>query len=226
MARGENDACYADAYRLLYFARSKQVSILNGIVEELAKRQDRNGYWAHEYPNPFATAAVVHALHAAKQAGADVSDAMVRRAADAIAKTRGRDREQAYMAGRRPSSGKDSMARTPMCELALLESSQGTVDDVAEALELYWKHREKLDAVRVSDFHADNELGGFFYFHGVFHSAESVFALEADQQKKHLARFREQILSLPEIDGSFIDSHELGKSYGTAMALLVLSRTR
>ena len=27
---------------------------------------------------------------------------------------------------------------------------------------------------------------------------------------------------LPEIDGSFIDSHELGKSYGTAMALLSL----
>jgi hypothetical protein len=34
------------------------------------------------------------------------------------------------------------------------------------------------------------------------------------------------VLSIPEFDGSFIDSHELGKSYGTAMALLVLKRAR
>jgi hypothetical protein len=30
------------------------------------------------------------------------------------------------------------------------------------------------------------------------------------------------MLAIPEIDGSFIDSHELGKCYGTAMALLTL----
>ena len=45
-------------------------------------------------------------------------------------------------------------------------------------------------------------------------------------------RFRDQIetirgcdfhlLAIPELDGSFIDSHELGKSYGTAMRLLTL----
>jgi len=42
----------------------------------------------------------------------------------------------------------------------------------------------------------------------------------------HLAKFRAQVLAVPEWDGSFVDSHELGKSYGTAMALLILRRVR
>ncbi|MEZ6095879.1 MAG: hypothetical protein R3C03_16885 [Pirellulaceae bacterium] len=36
-------------------------------------------------------------------------------------------------------------------------------------------------------------------------------------------RQREIILQIPEIDGCFVDSHELGRCYGTAMALLSLS---
>jgi hypothetical protein len=30
-------------------------------------------------------------------------------------------------------------------------------------------------------------------------------------------------LKLPELDGCFVDSHELGRVYGTAMALLCLA---
>ena len=31
-------------------------------------------------------------------------------------------------------------------------------------------------------------------------------------------------MALPEIDGCFVDSHEIGRCYGTAMALLCLAR--
>jgi len=31
------------------------------------------------------------------------------------------------------------------------------------------------------------------------------------------------VLAIPEIDGCFVDSHEIGRSYGTAMALMCLS---
>ena len=31
---------------------------------------------------------------------------------------------------------------------------------------------------------------------------------------------------IPEMDGSFVDSHEIGRSYGTAMALLTLANVR
>jgi hypothetical protein len=37
---------------------------------------------------------------------------------------------------------------------------------------------------------------------------------------------RERLLQYPEIDGTFLDSEELGRSYGTAMALLILANTK
>ena len=33
------------------------------------------------------------------------------------------------------------------------------------------------------------------------------------------------IMAMPEIDGCFVDSHEIGRCYGTAMALLCLARS-
>lgn len=219
--RGKNEDCYADAYRLLYFAKKKDAKRMNAIVEKIASRQTRSGLWAHEYPNPFATAAVVHGLAVAKAAGADVPDAMMKRAAEALAKPRGDGGRQPYATGR-ASSEKNSMARTAMCELALFECGAGTIEDVGKGVESYFRHLASLEAVRVCDFHADQELGGFFYFHGVFHTTEAAVAVK---DPKHLKRLREQVLALPEIDGSFVDSHELGKGYGTAMALLILRRT-
>ncbi len=225
MNRGDNEECYADAYRLMYFARTADVQRMDEVVGKLAAQQ-RDGSWAHEYPNPFATAAAVHSLALAKKAGADVPDVLFRKAAEALAKTRGTGGRQAYLNGRRPGSEKNSVVRSPMCELALHECGKGSLDDVASALDAYWRGLAALEAVRVTDFHADEELGGFFYFHGVFHACEAAMALPEAKRKPHLAKFQAQMLAIPEIDGSFIDSHELGKSYGTAMALLVLKRTQ
>ena len=42
------------------------------------------------------------------------------------------------------------------------------------------------------------------------------------ERAPHWQKFIALLQDIPEIDGSFIDSHELGRSYGTAMALLTL----
>jgi hypothetical protein len=224
---GQNEECYAHAYRLLYFAKKKDVPTMNKIVLKVAALQDKDGFWGHEYPNPFASAAVVHCLYLARQAGADVPDSYFRKAADALTKTRGDGGRQAYDSSRPASSEKNSMGRMAPCELALFECGKGSLENVAVALDAYWRHLERLEAIRVCDFHSDEELGGFFFFHAVFHSCEAARALPDEAKKKeHLAKFRAQVMSIPEWDGSFLDSHELGKSYGTAMALLILSRTR
>jgi hypothetical protein len=104
--------------------------------------------------------------------------------------------------------------------LALYECGKGSLEGVAAGVDQYWKHRSRLEAVRVCDNHADGELAGFFYFNSVFHTLEAALAAG-----KPVGPFRDQILAIPEPDGSFVDSHELGKSYGTAMALLILRRT-
>jgi hypothetical protein len=110
--------------------------------------------------------------------------------------------------------------------VARLFARRGTRKEVAEALDNYWKHYSRLDQVRTCDFHSDGELAGFFFFHNTYNSIVAFKALEQDRQEPHRKRFLEEIVRLPEIDGAFVDSHELGKAYATGMALLCLSKLR
>jgi hypothetical protein len=220
--RGQNEEMYADAYRLIYLSKKadKPVETMNAIVKRLAASQNRIGWWAHEYPNPFCTAAVMQALWMAKKCGAQGVDPLLERASAAVKTTRGVSGRQAYQAMGQPSGAKDSMARSAMCEGALFMAGQAKPENIEAALADYWKHLDRLQGIRVCDFHADGELGGFFYWHGVYHNSEAAMLLES--RREHMKKFQAQVLSVPEIDGTFIDSHELGKCYGTAMALLVL----
>jgi hypothetical protein len=93
-------------------------------------------------------------------------------------------------------------------------------------VEAYWKFVDRLEAVRLCDYHSDGRLAGFFYFHAGFHTLEAARALEGPARESTGKRFREKLLGIPEWDGSFVDSHEIGKSYGTAMALLMFGRSR
>jgi hypothetical protein len=53
-----------------------------------------------------------------------------------------------------------------------------------------------------------------------------VRLLPPDEQPAHHERFVALLQRIPELDGSWLDSHELGRSYGTAMALLTLANCR
>jgi hypothetical protein len=201
---------------------------MNRLVKRLADLQDRDGFWGHEYPSAFATAAIVHILVEARKAGAEVPEGIFRRAAEALLKTRAEDGRQAYRhePGKGMSSEKNSMGRTASSELALLECGRGSLTDVAAGVDAYWRHLARLEAVRLADNHADEELAGFFYFNSVYNTLEAARALDEPLRGSHLEKFRAQLRAIPEPDGSFVDSHELGKSYGTAMALLILRRLR
>jgi hypothetical protein len=224
--RGKYHESYADAYRLLYLARTKDAPRMNAIVAQLARQQHDDGFWSHGYPNPFTTAAVVHCLSAAKKAGADVPEIVLRRAADALEGKRGPGTRFGYNANRDPSSEKDSMSRKALCEMAIAECGRPASGEVAAGVDAYWKHLRRLEGIRVCDFHADGELGGFTFFHSAFFTCEAARTLPEPARREHLDRFLRQMLSIPELDGSFIDSPDLGKSYGTASALLILRRAR
>jgi len=227
VSRGIAPESYADAYRLLAFARSKDAARLDALVAHLAREQDGAGFWTHGYANPFTTGAVVHCLAAARRAGAEVPEAVLRRAADAIEGKRGPGTRFCYNADRTtPSTEKESMTRKALCEMALVQCGRSSIREVAAGVESYWNHLKRLEAVRVCDFHADGELAGFSFFHAAFFTCEAATMLPEPERRANLDRFRAQMLSIPELDGSFIDSHDLGKSYGTANALLILKRAR
>jgi hypothetical protein len=220
--RGQNEEMYAQAYRLMYLCKKspKAVDKMNPIVKRLGALQDSEGLWAHEYPNAFCTAAVLQVLCQAKACGAEGTDNLIKRATAALKASRLKNGRQPYDVEHNAAGAKDSMARSAVCEGALLMAGQSTAENVEAALKEYWDNLNRLQAIRVCDFHADGELGGFFYWHGVYHTSEA--AMRLGSAGEHHQKFRDQVLSIAEIDGSFIDSHELGKCYGTSMALLVL----
>ena len=223
----QHEEIYAHAFRLHYFSARKDAAMLTRIVARVAAMQDAQGFWEHEYPNPFVTGAVVHALATARKAGADVPGPLFRRAADALFSTRGSGGRQTYrLDGQPPDNEKSSMSRTAICDLALVECGKLDLKDVAAGVEAYWKFVDRLEAVRLCDYHSDGRLAGFFYFHAGFHTLEAARALDGPARESTGKRFREKLLANPEWDGSYIDSHEIGKSYGTAMALLMFGRSR
>ena len=66
----------------------------------------------------------------------------------------------------------------------------------------------------------------YFFFQSYHHGAEAVAAAGGPERDARLATLRDDILAVGEIDGTWVDYEESGKTYGTAVALLVLGRAR
>jgi hypothetical protein len=97
---------------------------------------------------------------------------------------------------------------------------RSSTEALEAALSLSFKHHGLLERVRKVDDHADAwHNGGFFFWYDQWGRARA--AREAGAAAA-LARQKEIVLSTQEIDGCWVDSHELGRVYGTAMALLTL----
>ena len=231
---------YADTYRLVYLARkhgrvegdarAKLVERMNAIVGEAKLRQDTNGFFAHEYANAFCTAAMLWGLLRSRESGAEVPDEMFSRGVAALLSARQEDGSFVYGGSARKdrpgSTLKDSSVRMPVCEGILYALGASDKKRLRSAYDNYWSNLERIERVRRNDFHSDGELAGFFFFHGMLHASEIWARLPEELRGDSGARFLQLLQRIPELDGSFIDSHEIGRSYATAAALLVLANLR
>ncbi len=237
--RGQNEDVYADAYRLIYLATKKQIASgdakmhrelvtrMNDVLKEASERQSQPGFFAHEYNNAFCTASMLWGVKLAEKAGATVPPEMISRGIMALVSARYETGSYSYSGAaknkKRPTGLKDASGRMPACEGVLLANGHGSMKQLRFALDNFWKHIDRLEGVRRNDFHSDGELGGFFFFHAVYHTSEVIKLLPEAEQKSHHAKLLKLVQRIPEMDGSFLDSHEIGRSYGTAMALLILA---
>ena len=190
-------------------------------------RKGREGFWRHEYPNAFCTGAMLWGLHDARKAGATVPDEVLDKGLGALLSAR--EKSGAFVYGgsvrkgsKRMTSLKDSSTRMPVCEGVLLAFGRSDKQKLQFALDTYWKYIDRIEGVRRNDYHSDGVLGGFFFFHSLFHASQANKLLPNKIRKQNNKRFLELLQKIPEMDGSFLDSHEIGRSYGTAMALLTL----
>jgi hypothetical protein len=219
-ADDNQEITWAHAYRLLYFAKTGDKAMMARIIRKLADLQKPTGIWQHEYDNPFVTATILHVLEEARQAGAEVPAAVARRATVALKSTRDARGLYSYEYPGRGDKPEGGSGRMPYLEYALSAWGQAKPEGITPALDLSLKYQPLLERIRKYDDHADAyHNGGFFFWYDQYGRA---VAAKSVSSAAALAKQREIVLQIPEIDGCWVDSHELGRVYGTAMALLTL----
>lgn len=203
---------------------------LRQAVGALFALQPETGAWFHEYGNPFATATALQALHDAAALDIELDGQRVAAGLAALAKNRTDEGAFSYghtARGKPRASVIGSAGRIPLCEFALFLHGKSDQERLGRAVAAGLEHHPLLAAVRKYDDHADRYgYGGFFFWFDMLARTEAMLHLaDAGQRAAAIARQREIVLALPEFDGCFVDSHELGRAYGTAMALLCLDAT-
>ena len=200
-------------------------------LNQLKVLQTGGGSYRHEYPNPFTTAAVLQVLHQAKAKGFKVNSKHVSLGVGALKRCRAASGGFTYGSSRRGKPRvrvKSAAGRMPLCELALLLWQESDQEKLCHAIEMSFQHHDLLENVRKYDNHAPPlGYGGFFFWFDMLGRTDAILAVEdKDTRTKFLQKQRQIILQIPEIDGCFVDSHELGRTYGTAMALICLAKIR
>ncbi|MEL7498430.1 MAG: hypothetical protein AAFN77_12530 [Planctomycetota bacterium] len=234
-----DEILWAYAFRLRFVARCKTHSALEfeadldaalaTCIDSLQSVQSRRGNWYHEYGNPFVTATALLALNEAKDAGGTLAEDVVEKGVASLKRDRYRNGAYPYGNSRQPKDGteKDIVAaagRMPLCELALLRFGASNDQALETAVGSSLKHHATLNSALKYDNHTSNlGYGGFFFWYDMRSRSEAIQGVvDQDQKKKFQQQHKSLIMELPELDGCFIDSHELGRVYGTSMALLSL----
>lgn len=208
-------------------AESVQPGIRRGVAALIAL-QPETGVWFHEYGNPFAIATALQALHGAREEGFEVPQANIDKGLKALAFNRTQQGAFSYgqtRKGRKPRASLEAAAgRMPLCELALYLYGASDQQKLTAAVETGERFHNLLAEVRKYDDHANRyAYGGFFFWFDMLGRAEAIAEIDDEAKRRSFAKaLHARVLKLPEFDGCFVDSHELGRCYGTAMALLCL----
>ncbi len=239
--RDKDEIFWALLYRLRLFNKLAAIDrdwmkAVTGSLEALEGIQSaRNGDWYHEYRNPFVTASALWAIHEAKQLGATADPNRIKSGVAALQRCRYRDGGFTYQSSRQwdkvptkvadLSAQTESAGRMPLCEGALLVSGASTQKDLIRSIRLAFdRHANMARALKYDNHTSEHNYGGFFFWYCMRSRTEAITKVEDTQLRVEFAqRQRNLVLDLPELDGCFVDSHEIGRTYGTAMALLSLA---
>lgn len=234
-----DEILWAQAYRTQFLAaairrldRADLKPALQSSVEQLQKLQLKNGSWYHEYSNAFVTGTALIALYDAKQAGATVDMAKIESGLKRLKGQRFGNGAYPYAERNeaRPSKREEpvegSVGRVCICQLARKVWGEVDAAQLAADVKLSLENHKYLAKGFKYDNHTSTfAYGGFFFWYDMHARAEAIAAIDDQGNRKSYAdAHRDLIMELPELDGCFVDSHELGRAYGTAMALISLSR--
>jgi hypothetical protein len=161
-------------YRMLFFTRwprSRREGSDEGQVEASGSGEtdrsaaEKGGIFAHEYPNPFVSATVLHALRAAQKAGANVNPAALK----AVRRPSRRPATTKVASPTAPArviaTRRSPRAACPPATLALLSEASRIRATSSPPSKRRSSTTDSYEAVRKYDDHAPpHRIGGFFFF--------------------------------------------------------------
>ncbi len=239
--KDKDEIFWAYLYRLRLFNRLQAswkagAAQIGTCLKSLASVQTSGGDWYHEYNNPFVTASALWAMKESESLGGTVDASSVEAGIAALQKCRFANGAWTYGSPRdtsKPNSEKvagersviGSAGRTPLCEGALFVWDRADDQALLTSIRAAFEKHDDMDVARKYDDHtASYNYGGFFYWYCMESRSQAILQVQDAVARKEMAKQqRDIVLSVPEIDGCFVDSHEIGRSYGTAMALLCLA---
>ncbi len=184
----------------------------------------------------FVTAAVLVALHDAKEAGVKIPPRLVERGVASLLRQRLSDYSYLYgeylknQPRRTINRPGGSLGRSQACNVALrLWGDKTITDDVLKTwLDRLFARNGWLSIARKRPVPHDiwfNVSGYFFYF-GHYYAARCIDQLPPDQRAPFQAQLAHVLLHLQEKDGSWWDYplYDYHQQYGTAFALMALQR--
>ena len=238
-AEDTDERFFAHVYRMRCFVRwidlrpddkARLLPVLERVTAALVSMQMRNGAWHHEYANPFVTSDALIALAEAQRIGVTPAELfeIIDRGMTSLLLCRAEN--GAYSYGQVRGSGparasiEGSVGRTPRGELAVTLWDPVRSTGLEKAVAASFDNEHHLIPARKYDDHTSSfAYGGFFFYYDLHARTEAIAALPKGKARDAaVKRQREQLLGLPEFDGAFVDSHEIGRGYGTGIALWCL----
>ena len=184
----------------------------------------------------FVTAAVLVALHDAKEAGVKIPPRLVERGVASLLRQRLSDYSYLYgeylkyQPRRTINRPGGSLGRSQACNLALrLWGDKTVTDDVLKTwLDRLFARNGWLSIARKRPVPHDIwfSVSGYFFYFGHYYAARCIDQLPPDQRPHFQAQLAHVLLHLQEKDGSWWDYplYDYHQQYGTAFALMALQR--
>ena len=234
-----DEILWAQAYRVRFLAAVQKKSgndavffSLQSATKQLENLQLSTGGWYHEYANSFVSATALTALFDASLVGVQVDSNKVTSGLKRLSTQRFANGAYPYAVRRENGKNEGTESdlaggggRISICELARRRWGQVSDADFEAAVTKSMGYHDLLaKALKYDDHTSTLAYGGFFFWYDMQARSEAIgLVADPEERKKLAAKQRELIMNLPELDGCFVDSHELGRCYGTAMGLLSLS---
>jgi hypothetical protein len=231
-------------YALDFFCRLQQMDGFDELktetkphIQELAEaviyQEIKSGGW--NYANQmqhccFATGPAVQALLLAKKQDIQIPDDVLHRSAAALSGSHSASGVVSYSGGK---NNRDtlpgSIARAPVTVATLMLLGRGSSADLQSSIEAFHEHWKELEKRRQkTGTHAPpHGIAPYYFFYGHRYLAQAIQLLPAEKQTAQFERFEEVLLRTKQADHTWNDRvFEQSKAFGTAMAVLALSRNR